>query len=378
MIDRRMMIGIASLLGFVSAAQAAQPPASAPDTSLQPTTLPEELPPILSPEEQREAARKVIDAFVRHVTESPTFPPAAKAAVADGWAKHRADEDPQDFLLAGLSIVSEPFKTALAALEEQKYETAVPALRSLADAKDPYLSVNSRGLLARALVEQERLEEAEAILTPLAAEEKNLRARSFLEAEVDFLLGYCQLSNLKYDAALATLERFDRQHPDAPDKFRLPARQMLQELQARQPKGLGEVSDLMVYSARRLSIGEPGKPVEIRQEQAVDLLAKLIKEAEQREEQQRQSQQQRRSSAQGGGPPKGNRPPVAPADRSALPGGKSQIGRLDRSAIARPGEEWGRMRPEDRERILQSLRRSFPSQYRQLVEQYYKQLAKEQ
>jgi hypothetical protein len=35
------------------------------------------------------------------------------------------------------------------------------------------------------------------------------------------------------------------------------------------------------------------------------------------------------------------------------------------------------MRPEERERVLQSLRRAFPSRYRQLVEQYYKQLAKE-
>ena len=32
---------------------------------------------------------------------------------------------------------------------------------------------------------------------------------------------------------------------------------------------------------------------------------------------------------------------------------------------------------QGRERILQSLRKDFPSRYRQLVEQYYKQLGKE-
>ena len=62
---------------------------------------------------------------------------------------------------------------------------------------------------------------------------------------------------------------------------------------------------------------------------------------------------------------------------TALPGGPGNLGPLDRAANAKPGEEWGKMRPEDREKILQSLRRSFPSRYRDLVEQYYKQLAKE-
>ncbi len=34
------------------------------------------------------------------------------------------------------------------------------------------------------------------------------------------------------------------------------------------------------------------------------------------------------------------------------------------------------MPPAERERILQALRDNFPSRYRQLVEQYYEQLAK--
>jgi hypothetical protein len=36
------------------------------------------------------------------------------------------------------------------------------------------------------------------------------------------------------------------------------------------------------------------------------------------------------------------------------------------------------MRPEERERVMQSLRQNYPSRYRQLVEQYYKQLSKEE
>jgi hypothetical protein len=233
-------------------------------------------------------------------------------------------------------------------------------------------------LLARALVEQEKLEEAQRLLTPLAAREKDLMDKTFQEADVDFLLGYCQLSNLHYDEATAALQAFELQHPDAPDRLRLPARQMLQELAARRPESLGEVSDLMVYAGRRLSTGSADKPVQQKQGRAIELLNKLIKEAEDQENQQSNSSNSGGSQGQGRpGQPSGNQHSNAPAGESRRPPGKGRFGELHRSGVARPGDEWGKMPPEERERVLQSLRRNFPSQYRQLVEQYYKQLAKE-
>jgi hypothetical protein len=36
------------------------------------------------------------------------------------------------------------------------------------------------------------------------------------------------------------------------------------------------------------------------------------------------------------------------------------------------------MKPQQRARILQVLQENFPNRYRQLVEQYYKELAREQ
>lgn len=349
-----------------------------------PTTQPASRPspleprPILSPEQKRAAACKVIDAFVTHVQAGPAFAAAAKTAVSDGWAKHRNDEDPAEFLTAGVAIICAPYRHAMQALEKEEYAQAGVALRSLLEDPDPYVSLHAATLLARALVEQEKLEEAEALLAPLAAREQELMEKTFLEADVDFLLGYCQLSNLHYDEALATLASFEAQHPDAPERLRLPARQMLQELLARRPEGLGEVSDLMVYAGRRLSAGQVGKGVQEKQARAIELLNKLIKDAEDQEN------QQSNSSGGGGGAQgrrqgqaQGNQRSDAPAQESNRPGGKGRIGELNRSITARPGEEWGKMPPEERERVLQSLRRNFPSQYRQLVEQYYKQLAKE-
>ena len=153
-----------------------------------------------------------------------------------------------------------------------------------------------------------------------------------------------------------------------------PASQMPDELKVRRPGGLGEVSDLMDYAGRRLNRGLADPPVRGAQQRAVELLSQLIKEAQQREKQ---------ASAAGGGSGSGRGgiapggTPRTPAQQSMLPIGPGQKGELNRSPAARPGEMWGQMRPEERQRILQSLRESFPSRYRQLVEQYYRQLAKE-
>src|SRR5438045_456274 len=83
------------------------------DVASQPAV---ELRPILSPEQKRAAAHQLIDRFVAHVNASTTIPANAKPAVADGWKKHAADEDPEEFLSPGLAIISEPFKKGLTAL----------------------------------------------------------------------------------------------------------------------------------------------------------------------------------------------------------------------------------------------------------------------
>jgi acyl-CoA reductase-like NAD-dependent aldehyde dehydrogenase len=61
---------------------------------------------------------------------------------------------------------------------------------------------------------------------------------------------------------------------------------------------------------------------------------------------------------------------------SSLPGGEAGEDSLRASQRVKPGESWGAMAPAERERILQALRDNFPARYRQLVEQYYEQLAK--
>ena len=330
--------------------------------------------PIPTPEAALAAGRSLVDRFVQHVQAAPNIPDSARKAVADAWIKHRPDEHPEDFLTAAMSMVNEPFRQGLQAMEQENYAAAEAAFRPLAAGSDPWIGLHAKAALARALIEQDRLEAAQRLLADLQQRRADLADKSFLEAEVDLLVGYCHLANLEYDQARLALERFERGHPDAPEKYRLPAGQMLVELKARRPGSLGEVSDLMVYAGRRLNRGLADPPVRGAQQRAIELLSQLIKEAEQREKQ-ASAAGSGSSSGRGGIAPGGT--PRTPAQQSMLPAGPGQKGELNRSPAARPGEMWGQMRPEDRQRILQSLRESFPSRYRQLVEQYYRQLAKE-
>ena len=61
---------------------------------------------------------------------------------------------------------------------------------------------------------------------------------------------------------------------------------------------------------------------------------------------------------------------------SMLPGGQAQRGELGERRKANPAEVWGTMPPAQRKRVLQALKDNFPARYRQLVEQYYEELAK--
>ncbi|HPD29556.1 MAG TPA: hypothetical protein PLL20_06145 [Phycisphaerae bacterium] len=145
---------------------------------------------------------------------------------------------------------------------------------------------------------------------------------------------------------------------------------------------LSSVWALMSQAGQRLDAGKADVVTRQSQRQAVEILDRLIKQVEEQERQQRQGQCKacggkgcrlcRRSTAAA------VRRPNQPAKESTASPSQGGPGEQHSPATARPGETWGNMRPEERERILQSIGKDFPTQYRQLVEQYYKQLAKEE
>lgn len=314
---------------------------------------------------------EVIAAFLQAVESNTSYEKSAKDFVGNLRTKP-GNADPKSFINLSLAVLSPKFGEALSLIEKEKPANAVDVLEPLADSDDPFLAVAAAQQAAAALVELEQYERCLTLLNRVR-EKHNPIARFTLAADhLQFMLGYCQVHTLDYDAAQATLEDFLKRFPAAPERLRVTAVQIVTELSRRTPRKLGDVHDLMNSARRQISHGETGQPVREKQDRAIAMLEDLIKEAEDQEK----SDNQNNNSGGKGDQPNQNQPGGG-AKQSSLPGGSDKDAVL-RQTRARPGDTWGKMPPKEREQVLQSIQKQFPSRYRDLLEQYYRELSKDQ
>lgn len=312
------------------------------------------------------------DRFVERIQGSSAVPADARELIRNTWSECE-DCDGNEFLTQGLTVLSPKFREALDAYDEDDFGKCVSLMGELQGKQDPFLANNARVFEVKCLVEAERLQEAGERIAAIDANDRTaLERHTYYLPEIDFLRGFTLVASLQYSEGREALQRFLEDHPDASQRLVIAAEQMLAELSNRAPESIGEVADLMTYCGRRLGIADTGPVVRQRQDRIVDLLDKLIDEAEQEES------QSSSSSSSGGGSQNqpGQQAPNNPMQQSQLPGGDGSAEELRERRRANPAEAWGSMPPAERERILQALRESFPSRYRKLVEQYYEELGK--
>ncbi len=298
----------------------------------------------------------------------------AVAVIRESWERDYAPEDRAGFVPDALAVLYPTFRRALDAFDASRPEVVSELLTPLMASDDPFLRATAGYYLARARIDQGRLEEAEVLLTELTAPAAEIEQFTPYAAHVWFLRGFCEASNLRYEPAAKSLAVVAAEFGDAPESVANGAKQLALELERREQGNLAEVSSLLSYAFARLHVADATPRVRERQDQAVALLDKLIKEAEDREK------SQCGGGGSGGGQGQkspGTTPPKGGADQSSAPEGAGRIGDLHSVDKANPGEMWGKMPPAEREKILQSLRDRFPSRYRQLVEQYYRSLAEQ-
>lgn len=364
---------ITLVLTAVFIAQTPQPPAepdrTTPPTSDNPTPVD---PAVLEAPPTGITPARVVADFVAHVASSDAYPDSAKRFVADQAGK--LSGDPVNLINGSLAILSPDFKKALDQLFDDRYAEAADTLERLARADDPYLAVAAAGLATSAFVELGQIDRCYETIAHVIKTHAPIERYTTSPANIRFMVGYCLVHNLQYEPAFKCLESFLRNYPNAPERLRVAAIQMITELARRAPGRLGDVRDLMTYAGRRISLGDTGEKVTQRQKKAIDLLDALIEEAEEQEK--NGDGDGDGGGGGGGGSPGGTGQPKGGANRSALPGGGARDAQL-RKTRARPGEAWGRMPPKQRDQILQNLQRQFPSRYRDLLEQYYEQLARD-
>jgi hypothetical protein len=170
---------------------------------------------------------------------------------------------------------------------------------------------------------------------------------------------------LKKEDCLASLEKLLENEAVLPRRYLSVAKLMQADIAPLKVDSLDEVSRLMDDIRRRLGFGRAGTKV---RDQEDDVIAKLDKMIEDLEKQRKQQQQASGANAN-------NLQPSKPAEDS-VPAGGSGPGDIDPRRLANKGA-WGNLPPKDRQEALQQISKDLPAHFREVIEEYFRKLAKD-
>ena len=147
-----------------------------------------------------------------------------------------------------------------------------------------------------------------------------------------------------------------------PRRYAELARLMKGDIQPLEQESLDEISRIMRNIHNRLDLGRAGKRVRTEEEEVLEKLEKMIEQLE----------QQAQSS---GGAGSGSLAPGNPASDSAPLGGTGP-GDVNPKAIDKKFD-WGNLPPKERQEALQQISKDFPAHYRNVIEEYFKKIARD-
>jgi len=271
------------------------------------------------------------------------------------------------------------YAVALSLLGEEQTAAAIDKLTPLSKSDDPNLAADAAFFLGRALLMEQRHEDALPLFKRLSGQEADQTTHA---AEARYLQGACEARLLKRSEAITTWEAFLKKHPDAPERMRVDAERQVADLKQVKDGSIGDIQHHMDYAGRRLGLEDAGRDTRDRQEDIVAMLTKLIDENEKGECSDCESSdcdkpgQCQKPGGQKSGNSSGSKPGSGPG--GSTPGGNKQASGDDvsgRSHQSSDRGEFGDIRQRERtERIFSALKSRYPAQYRKLVEQYSKSL----
>jgi hypothetical protein len=246
----------------------------------------------------------------------------------------------------------------------------VPAL--LKDAKRPAFFRANLGLAyARTLSGRRVFEEALDVLRQVKPDQVvDPGAYFFHRALAEHAL-------LLKDQALHSITAVIEDVSDAPDRYKMVSILMLYDMRSWKDKDLGWISRKMGNIERRLELARGGPQTQKMQKEVVARLDELIKQLE--------NQNNGSGSGNGGGCPSsgggsGSSPgntnnPSSPMKDSniATNGGP---GNVDQKRLKGLAEQWGTLPEKERAKAMADLTRGMPAEYRDVIERYFKDLAK--
>lgn len=259
-----------------------------------------------------------------------------------------------------IALVEERARAVVELCENERRSPSVPKFEFLAEeGLHPFVRSNLQLYLARWLSQHDLYDEA------LEQIENTDLASVVDPASLLFYQSTAYHRLLNKDKCLPAIGRLLENEKSIPRRYATVARLMKADLEPLKPDSLDEVARLMEDIRRRLSLSRAGTRV---RKQEDDVIAKLDKMIEELEKQQQQQQQQ---SASQGNSIQSDRP----AEDSVPIGGQGP-GDVDRRKLNEG--DWGNLPPRERQEALQRITKDLPAHYREVIEEYFKKIARDE
>jgi hypothetical protein len=322
-----------------------------------------------------ETTDQLIDRFVGELKDNKDLPAEARDQIAGLIKVLRADPEGKSVVVTeALRAMNPEYQQALSDLGDENLAAALPALAQLSKSDNRWLAADAAYFLARGYLIGERFEDAMPLLEDLRGK---LADRNTHQGESLFLQGVAQIQLLQQKEATKSLTRFLKEHADAPERMRVAASRQLEQLKQVEDGTLSDVQLRMEYSRRKLGLEDTGQETRDQQDRIVDMLAKLIKEAEEKESQgkgkgegQKKAGEQQGEGSDGESQGQGQGQGQGGNQGGGSKGTDSEaVKRLHRGG---PQSPWSNLRDKDRDPVYSAIKEKFPGRYQQLIEQYYK------
>ena len=175
-----------------------------------------------------------------------------------------------------------------------------------------------------------------------------------------FYRGLIEHQLLRKEECLETIGQLLENSEQLPRRYEVLARLMVADIKPLETDSLDEISRMMNDIRRRTSLFRSGQQVIGEEEKVIEKLDKLIKDLEAQ-----QNQQQTANSTT----------PRTPMQDSFRAGGKGS-GEATSKRLTEGGH-WGDLPPAERAAALAEMAKDMPPHYRAVIEEYFRQLAKE-
>ncbi|MCC6509675.1 MAG: hypothetical protein IT423_11240 [Pirellulaceae bacterium] len=295
--------------------------------------------------------------------------PELRERVLEQWKLSSADIKGPALLervLSAASIIEPRISELVAKLNDPAGEPVlVKQLTWLTSDVPGWLQDAVRLACGRALAQRRLYDEALETLTGLAVDQ------ICDPASLVFYRAVCQHHLLQKKECLANVDLLLERQTELPVRFTQVAQLMSADIKPLKNDSLDEIARMMNDVQRRLDLGRAGTRVREEEKEIVDKLDKMIEQIEQQLQQQQQQQQQ--ANGQNQKQQQGNSQPM---QDTQLAGGPPGAGDVDQKNIGKR-DGWGNLPPAERQASLQRMTQELPSHYREVIEGYFRQLAKE-